>query len=126
MSLKLGLTRQMPAWAKLQFTSHGVGPEDLDYVLRRVEGLESWSNEWEAMGRSHEARGRDALAWGRTDEAAKRFLTASAAYNSRSTYCSSIRRASASCTSSACAPTRSPRRTSRCRPSRSRFRSATA
>jgi 2,6-dihydroxypseudooxynicotine hydrolase len=81
MSLRLGFTRQMPAWAKLQFTSHGVGPEDLDYVLRRVDGLESWADQWEAMGQSHEARGRDALAWGRTDEAAKRFLTASAAYN---------------------------------------------
>jgi 2,6-dihydroxypseudooxynicotine hydrolase len=81
MSLKLGLTRQMPAWAKLQFTSHGVTPEDLNQVLGRVESLESWANEWEALGRSHEDRGRDALAWGKPDEAARRFLTASACYN---------------------------------------------
>jgi 2,6-dihydroxypseudooxynicotine hydrolase len=81
MSLRLGAARQMPAWAKLQFTSHGVTPEDLDHVLGRVDGLESWAAEWEALGRSHEQRGHDALAWGRGDEAAKRFLTASAAYN---------------------------------------------
>ena len=81
MSLRLGAARQMPAWAKLQFTSHGVGPDDLDHVLGRVDGLESWSAEWEALGRSHEQRGLDALTWGRADEAARRFLTASAAYN---------------------------------------------
>jgi 2,6-dihydroxypseudooxynicotine hydrolase len=81
MSLRLGAARQMPAWAKLQFTSHGVTPEDLDHVLGRVDGLESWAAEWEALGRSHEQRGHDALAWGRGEEAAKRFLTASAAYN---------------------------------------------
>ncbi len=81
MSLRLGAARQMPAWAKLQFTSHGIGPEDLDHVLGRVDGLESWAAEWEAMGKAHEARGHDALTWGRPAEAARRFLTASAAYN---------------------------------------------
>ena len=81
MSLKLGVARQMPAWAKLQFTSHGVSPEDLDDLLGRVESLESWTSAWEALGRTHERRGQDALTWGRTDEAARRFLAASAAYN---------------------------------------------
>jgi len=81
MSLRLGIARQMPAWAKLQFTSHGVTPEDLDQVLRRVDSLESWAAEWEALGRTHEARARDALAWGNGAEAARRFLTASATYN---------------------------------------------
>ncbi len=81
MSLRLGAARQMPAWAKLQFTSHGVSPGDLDHVLGRVDGLDSWAAEWESLGRSHEERGHDALTWGRADEAARRFLTASAAYN---------------------------------------------
>lgn len=81
MSLRLGVARQMPAWAKLQFTSHGVGQDDLDHVLGRVDGLLSWANEWEALGRTHEARGLDAITWGRSDEAARRLLTASACYN---------------------------------------------
>ena len=81
MSLRLGAARQMPAWGKLQFTSHGVSPEDLNFVLSRVDSLESWASEWESLGRSHEDRGHAALAWGRADEAARRFLTASAAYN---------------------------------------------
>ncbi len=81
MSLKLGLARQMPPWAKLQFTSHGVSPEDLDDVLGRIESLESWAAEWEALARSHERRAHDALTWGRPDEASRRFLAASAAYN---------------------------------------------
>ena len=81
MSLKLGAARSMPAWAKLQFTSHGVRPADLEYVLGRVFSLESWAAEWETLGRAHEARGRDALAWGNREEAANRFLTASAAFN---------------------------------------------
>jgi 2,6-dihydroxypseudooxynicotine hydrolase len=71
----------MPPWAKLQFTSHGVSPEDLDDVLGRIESLESWASEWEALARTHERRAQDALAWGRGDEAARRFLAASAAYN---------------------------------------------
>ena len=62
MSLQLGLTRQMPAWAKLQFTSHGVTPDQLDFVLGRVHSLVSWVDEWESLGRSLEQSGRDALA----------------------------------------------------------------
>lgn len=81
MSLRLGVARQMPAWAKLQFTSHGVGPGDLDDVLGRVDSFESWASQWESLGLSHEQRGHDALAWNHTDEAAHRFLTASACYN---------------------------------------------
>ncbi|MEO5987685.1 MAG: alpha/beta hydrolase, partial [Candidatus Eisenbacteria bacterium] len=81
MSLQLGLTRQMPAWAKLQFTSHGVTPDQLNFVLGRVGSLVSWVDEWESLGRSLEQGGRDALALGKHDEAAARFLNASAAYN---------------------------------------------
>ena len=81
LSLKLGAARQMPAWAKLQFTNHGVTEADLDDVLGRVDGLESWANEWEAMGRAFEKRGGDAMAIGRWRESAHHFLTASACYN---------------------------------------------
>ena len=81
MSLQLGLTRQMPAWAKLQFTSHGITPAQLDFVLGRVHGLESWVDEWESLGRALEQGGFDALAMGKPSDAAVRFLNASAAYN---------------------------------------------
>lgn len=81
MSLKLGAARQMPSWAKLQFTSHGVTARDLDQVLGRIGGLESWADEWESLGRACEQGGRDALALGKPSQAADRFLTASAAYN---------------------------------------------
>lgn len=81
MSLKLGAARQMPAWAKLQFTSHGVEAAELDDVLGRIDGFDAWAGQWSALGAEHERRGVDALTWGRHDEAARRFLTASAAYN---------------------------------------------
>ena len=81
LSLRLGAARQMPSWAKLQFLSHGVTSEELERVLGRVNGLESWSDEWEALGRAHEQGGRDALALNRPREAAQHFLAASAAYN---------------------------------------------
>ncbi len=109
MSLGLGLARLMPAWAKLQFTSTGVSAPDLEHVLGRIGGLESWVDEWERLGRAHEAKGRAALAAGgwnttgtvadfatdhRAPDAAgptltrelartagEHFLTASAAYN---------------------------------------------
>jgi alpha-beta hydrolase superfamily lysophospholipase len=81
LSLKLGLTRQMPAWAKLQFTNNGITAEDLDRVLGRITGLESWVDEWERLGRSHEQSGREALALGRATQAGRHFLWASAAYN---------------------------------------------
>jgi 2,6-dihydroxypseudooxynicotine hydrolase len=81
MSLRLGFAQQMPAWAKLQFTSHGVHPDDLDFVLRRIGGLESWVDEWESLGRAREQAGLDALALGRPSDAWQHFLAASAAYN---------------------------------------------
>src|SRR6185436_6414992 len=51
LSLWLGVARQMPSWAKLQFLNHGVTREDLDRVLGRITGLESWANTWEELGR---------------------------------------------------------------------------
>ena len=81
LSLRLGFAQQMPAWAKLQFTNAGVSPGDLERVLGRISGLTSWADEWESLGRAHEQGGRDALALGRPDDAARRYLSASAAYN---------------------------------------------
>ncbi len=81
MSLRLGAAQQMPSWAKLQFLNAGVSAEDLEGVLGRVSSLTSWVDEWESLGRAHEQGGRDALALGREDHAARRFLAASAAYN---------------------------------------------
>jgi alpha-beta hydrolase superfamily lysophospholipase len=81
LSLRLGITQQMPGWAKLQFIHAGVSEEDLDDVLGRVSGLRSWVNEWEALGRSHEEAGDEVLSRGHTKEAALRFKSASAAYN---------------------------------------------
>ena len=81
LSLRLGLTRQMPAWAKLQFTNNGITPRDLEHVLGRVDGLESWVDEWEALGLRHELAGYEALDAGRTAEGGQRLLWASAAYN---------------------------------------------
>lgn len=81
MSLRLGFAQQMPAWAKLQFTNHGVDPDDLEFVLRRVQGLTSWVDEWESLGRAREQAGHDALVLGRPTDAARHFLAASAAYN---------------------------------------------
>jgi 2,6-dihydroxypseudooxynicotine hydrolase len=81
MSLRLGFAQQMPSWAKLQFTNAGVSRHDLDRVLSRIDGLTSWVDEWESLGRHHEQGGRDALALARPAESARRFLAASAAYN---------------------------------------------
>ena len=81
LSLRLGLTRQMPAWAKLQFTSNGITAADLDFVLGRITSLESWVDEWESLGRNHEQAGHDAVALGKRAEAGQRFLWASASYN---------------------------------------------
>ena len=81
LSLRLGLTRQMPAWAKLQFTNNGITPQDLDFVLGRITSLGSWVDEWESLGRAHEQAGRDALTLGKPAQAAQRYLWASAAYN---------------------------------------------
>jgi len=81
LSLRLGVAQQMPAWAKLQFTNAGVTPEDLDRVLGRITSLGTWVDEWESLGREHEQGAQDALVLGRTADAARRFLAASAAYN---------------------------------------------
>ncbi len=81
LSLRLGLTRQMPAWAKLQFTNNGITPADLERVLGRITSLTSWVDEWESLGRAHEQAGQDALALGKSAQAGQRFLWASAAYN---------------------------------------------
>src|SRR5258708_35898748 len=69
LSLRLGLTRQMPAWAKLQFTNNGITPQDLDYVLGRITSLTSWVDEWESLGRAHEQAGQDALKLSRPAQA---------------------------------------------------------
>jgi alpha-beta hydrolase superfamily lysophospholipase len=81
MSLRLGVARQMPAWAKLQFTGHGVPLEELDHVLERVDSLEAWTDQWDRLGREHERNGHAALDAGLRSAAANHYLTASAAYN---------------------------------------------
>ena len=81
LSLRLGVARQMPSWAKLQFTNAGVSASDLDRVLGRITSLPSWVDEWESLGREHEQGGRDASALGQREQAARRYLSASAAYN---------------------------------------------
>ena len=81
LSLRLGAAQQMPPWAKLQFLNSGVSPEDLQRVLGRIGSLARWVDEWEALGREHEQGGRDALELGRREDAARRFVAASAAYN---------------------------------------------
>jgi 2,6-dihydroxypseudooxynicotine hydrolase len=81
LSLRLGAARQMPAWAKLQFLNAGISAADLDRVLGRVTSLESWVEEWERLASHHEEAGRAALAQGRPAEAARRLVSASAAYN---------------------------------------------
>jgi 2,6-dihydroxypseudooxynicotine hydrolase len=81
LSLRLGAARQMPPWARLQFTNAGVSPADLDLVLSRVTSLKSWVEEWERLGRRHEAEGHGSLAMGERAAAAGRFLAAAAAFN---------------------------------------------
>ena len=81
LSLRLGLTRQMPGWAKLQFTNNGITAADLDRVLGRITSLESWADEWERLGRSHAQAAEAALGLGKPAEAGQRLLWASAAYN---------------------------------------------
>jgi 2,6-dihydroxypseudooxynicotine hydrolase len=81
LTLRMGIAQQMPEWARRQFTNAGVSPRDLDRVLGRVTSLESWVDEWESLGREHEQWAQDALTLGRRDQAARHFLSASAAYN---------------------------------------------
>ena len=64
LTLRLGIARRMPAWARLQFTNGGVSSRDLDRVLSRVTSLESWVDEWESLAREHEQWARDALTLG--------------------------------------------------------------
>src|SRR5438034_8266137 len=71
LSLRLGVARQMPSWAKLQFTNAGVSASDLDRVLGRITSLPSWVDEWESLGREHEQGGRDASALGQREQAAR-------------------------------------------------------
>src|SRR5436190_7113253 len=73
LSLRLGVARQMPPWARLQFTNAGVSPRDLDHLLRRVSSLPSWVDEWESLAREHEQSGVDALALGHHGRAAQHF-----------------------------------------------------
>ena len=81
LSLRLGVAQQMPGWAKLQFTNAGVSREDLDQVLGRITSLGSWVDEWDRLGQSHEAAGRESLDHHHGREAAQHFLAAAAAYN---------------------------------------------
>lgn len=81
LSLRLGLTRQMPAWAKLQFTNNGITADDLERVLGRIGSLESWADEWERLGLHHEVEGADAEVRGDRATAGRHRLWASAAYN---------------------------------------------
>ena len=81
LSLRLGLTRQMPAWAKLQFTNNGITAADLEDVLGRITSLEGWADEWEKLGHRHEHEAAGADARGETRVAGQHRLWASAAYN---------------------------------------------
>src|SRR5438105_4512094 len=81
LSLWLGIARQMPSWAKLQFLNHGVARQDLESVLGRVNGLESWADAWEKLGLEHERKAHDAEAQGDYRGAGAAYLQASAAYN---------------------------------------------
>lgn len=81
LSLRLGMSRQMPAWAKLQFTNNGITAADLDLVLGRIRGLESWADEWERLGHEHELVADTALERGDHEHAGQRWLWAAAAYN---------------------------------------------
>ena len=81
LSLRMGVARHMPEWARLQFTNGGVSRPDLDRVLARVTSLESWVDAWESLGLEHEQWGRDALALDQRTVAAAHFLAASSAYN---------------------------------------------
>jgi 2,6-dihydroxypseudooxynicotine hydrolase len=81
LTLRLGIARHMPPWARLQFTNGGVSARDLDQVLGRVTSLASWVDEWDRLAREHEQWGSDALERGHRETAARHFLSASAAYN---------------------------------------------
>ena len=81
LTLRMGIARHMPGWARLQFTNGGVSPLDLDRVLCRVTSLDSWVDEWESLAREHEQLARDALTIGERGTAVRHFLSASSAYN---------------------------------------------
>jgi 2,6-dihydroxypseudooxynicotine hydrolase len=77
----MGVARQMPAWAKLQFINAGVSATDLDLVLGQITSLKTWADQWEKLGLQHEEGGRAELALGHAAEASRKFLAASAAFN---------------------------------------------
>lgn len=81
LSLRLGIAQQMPYWAKLQFLNNGVDPRDLEDVLGRITSLASWVDEWERLGRAHEAAGHELLGLQRGAEAARRLLAGATAYH---------------------------------------------
>lgn len=81
LSLQMGVARAMPAWAKLQFIHNGVSADDLEWVLGRIDGLESWADQWQALAERREKAGLEAAAAGRVTEARDHMLAASAAYN---------------------------------------------
>lgn len=81
MSLRLGAAQQMPAWAKLQFIHAGVAPDDLENVLGGVTSLESWVDEWENLGITHEQAAYAAIEAGDSPGASRHFLAAASAYN---------------------------------------------
>ncbi len=81
LSLRLGAAQQMPGWAKLQFTNSGVSPEDLERVLGRVTDLESWVDTWQDLGIELERAGDDAHDRGLDGDAARQWLSSSAAFN---------------------------------------------
>jgi 2,6-dihydroxypseudooxynicotine hydrolase len=81
LSLRLGVTQQMPAWAKLQFLHAGVSRTDLEAVLGRIRNLTSWVDEWEALGERHERTGDETRSRDLGPEAAAHYKSASAAYN---------------------------------------------
>ncbi len=81
LSLRLGVARQMPEWARLQFTNSGVTPDDLDRVLRRSTDLESWVDNWQDLGLELERAGDDAHERGLDGDAGRMWLGSSAAFN---------------------------------------------
>jgi dipeptidyl aminopeptidase/acylaminoacyl peptidase len=54
---------------KPRFVANGVIPSDFDAITEGLDRWEDWCVAWSAMGATHEALGRDALADGRTRSA---------------------------------------------------------
>src|SRR5262245_4288151 len=81
LTLRMGVARHMPGWARLQFTNGGGTAPDLGRGLARVPILEARVDEWESLAREHEQSGKDALKLDQRAAAVRHFLAASAAYN---------------------------------------------